>query len=219
MPATIDPHPATAPDPEEDIAAHRAENPSPEPAGLPAETDTNPDPPVRDTRPEAPPPAADAGAAATTTVDEDGGLPRAPDVPQTRPNRTEQPTPPLPDVLTIVRDHVIPALVERRVIDRRDRPVVVQADRRDPSPSATAPVVSVDGVRTRAGDQPGPVPDGQLSPQHGTTPVAAPSVSVSIDRVVVTQAPPKQPPPQPVRPSPRPSVDHEAYLARRRAPR
>jgi hypothetical protein len=92
-------------------------------------------------------------------------------------------------VVTLLREHVVPVLVERRAIERRERPVV--ADR----PAVPRPgTVSVAPVDVSSEDE-------------------APQVNVNIGRVVVTRPQPPAPP----APSPRPTtVDHDAYLARRR---
>ena len=84
----------------------------------------------------------------------------------------------------------MPVLVERRAVERRERPVV-----------ASRPAVP----------RPGTV---SVAPLDVVTEDEAPQVNVSIGRVVVTRAPA---PPAPA-PSARPTtVDHDAYLARRRA--
>ncbi len=144
-----------------------------------------------------PPPARRAPARAVVAPPEPA-VPRAPepppevDAPPSPARRARRPPRRSPevDVVTLLREHVLPVLVERRAVERRERTVV--ADR----PAVPRPgTVSVAPVDVVAEDEP-------------------PQVNVSIGRVVVTRAPAPPPPAPSQRPT---TVDHEAYLARRRA--
>lgn len=169
-----------------------------------------PDPPVAARegrrRPEAddrPPPAA-------------APAPLAP-APGRRRRRRPAPGPapaPALDLAALLREHVVPALVDRGAVSRDERPVVAEphsaagARRQDPprpgtvAVHATPPAISAP-ARLQLGD-----------PEERD---GSPAVHLHIDRVVVTRAAPPAPP-APASPprAPRRTVDHAAYLARRR---
>jgi hypothetical protein len=102
------------------------------------------------------------------------------------------------DVVTLLREHVVPVLVERGHVRRTERPVVLErpsAAARQPSPGTIS--VTPEAVELDA-------------------PEAEPQVNLNIGRVVVTHAPapaPRAPAP------PTQTVDHADYLARRKARR
>jgi hypothetical protein len=110
-----------------------------------------------------------------------------------------------------LRDHVMPALVDRGVVSRAERPVV-----EPPRPAAAthrpqAPRPGSVAVRATA---PATVSHEVAEPPDARGP--DPTVHLHIDRVLVTRAPAPAPPaPAPPRPQRR-TVDHDAYLARRR---
>jgi len=115
----------------------------------------------------------------------------------------DAPPPPAVDVVTLLREHVVPVLVERGVVSRRERPVVAAARPSAPPRPGTVSVA--------------PVAPAQVEP--AAPEAGPPQVNVTIGRVEVTRAPSPRPPTAPAAP-PRPStVDHDAYLARRRAQR
>ncbi|MET8909974.1 hypothetical protein [Micromonospora sp. NPDC004551] len=110
-----------------------------------------------------------------------------------------------PDLARLLRERLGPALIARRAVAPGERLVFV--DR--PAPASPPPRPGTAEVRT------GPIRPAH-TPPPGTAADAPPSgdVHLHIDRVVVTRAPA---PPPPAPPPPAPStVDHTAYLARRR---
>jgi hypothetical protein len=114
-----------------------------------------------------------------------------------------QAPPPEVDVVTLLREHVVPVLVERGVVSRRERPVVAAARPSAPPRSGTVSIAPAAPAQVEP-----------VAPEAGP-----PQVNVTIGRVQVTRAPSPRPPAAPAAP-PRPStVDHDAYLARRRAQR
>ncbi|MFC0031709.1 hypothetical protein ACFFMM_19495 [Micromonospora chaiyaphumensis] len=108
-----------------------------------------------------------------------------------------------PDLARLLRERLGPALTARRAVEPGERLVFV--DR----PTGAPPRPGTAEVRT------GPVRPAP-TPPPGTAQDAPPSgdVHLHIDRVVVTRAP-APPPPAPPPPA-RSTVDHAAYLARRR---
>ena len=130
-----------------------------------------------------------------------------------RPAPGPAPAPAL-DLAALLREHVVPALVDRGAVSRDERPVVAE-------PHSAA------GARRQDPPRPGTVgrardPAGHLrarAPQLGDPEErdGSPAVHLHIDRVVVTRAAPPAPP-APASPprAPRRTVDHAAYLARRR---
>ena len=115
----------------------------------------------------------------------------------------QAPPPPEVDVVTVLREHVVPMLVERGVVSRRERPVVAAARPSAPPRPGTVSVA--------------PAAPAQVEP--AAPEAGPPQVNVTIGRVEVTRAPSPRPPTAPAA-APRPStVDHDAYLARRRAQR
>ncbi|MFG1658463.1 hypothetical protein ACGFIY_18250 [Micromonospora chersina] len=110
-----------------------------------------------------------------------------------------------PDLARLLRERLGPALVARRAVEPGERLVFV--DR--PAPAGTPPRPGTAEVRT------GPVrPAPAAPPGAAEDPPPAGDVHLHIDRVVVTRAP-SPPPPAPAPPA-RSTVDHAAYLARRR---
>ncbi|MFE9959727.1 hypothetical protein [Micromonospora sp. NPDC005299] len=109
-----------------------------------------------------------------------------------------------PDLARLLRERLGPALIARRAVQSGERLVFV--DR--PARAGAPPRPGTAEVRTgsiRPAPTP-PAPTGEAPP--------AGDVHLHIDRVVVTRAPA---PPPPAPPPPTPStVDHAAYLARRR---
>jgi hypothetical protein len=133
---------------------------------------------------------------------------------------TGKPRPPVPDLATLLRTHVLPHLADRGAVSR-DEIVVVDdtpngspARRRDPPGTGTVSV-RTGQVRSHGSEASGPRAD-----RGAPAGSAAPEVNVHIDRVVVTRAPapPSTPAPVPA-PTPRSGrtrVDHAGYLTRRR---
>ncbi|GGR76816.1 hypothetical protein GCM10010169_21250 [Micromonospora fulviviridis] len=111
----------------------------------------------------------------------------------------------MPDLARLLRERLGPALTARRAVEPGERLVFV--DR--PAPAGAPPRPGTAEVRT------GPVRPAPATPP-GTAGDAPPAVDVHlhIDRVVVTRAP-TPPPPAPAPPA-KSTVDHAAYLARRR---
>ncbi|MEW2330069.1 hypothetical protein AB0880_19915 [Micromonospora chersina] len=110
-----------------------------------------------------------------------------------------------PDLARLLRERLGPALIARRAVEPGERLVFV--DR--PAPAGTPPRPGTAEVRTGR-IRPAPaVPPGTVE-----DPPPAGDVHLHIDRVVVTRAP-TPPPPAPAPPA-RSTVDHAAYLARRR---
>jgi hypothetical protein len=104
---------------------------------------------------------------------------------------------------------LVPALVDRGVVERDEKPV--DAPAHGPvSPPAGKFMVQAGNVAALT-----PPPKAEVdTPRASDAPA---DVHVHIDRVVVTRAPGPPPPPAPPPPTPpRSTVDHEAYLARRR---
>jgi len=113
------------------------------------------------------------------------------------------------DLAGLLRRHVVPALVDRGVVDRDEKPV----DRPAHGPASPPPGRFMVEARDVAAPRPHPNSETDI-PRAADTP---PDVHVHIDRVVVTRAPgPPPPPTPPPSPPPRSTVDHDAYLARRR---
>jgi hypothetical protein len=117
----------------------------------------------------------------------------------------------VPELAVLLREHVVPALVERRVVSREERVVVAEPSNAAPPPRQAAPGPGTVSVRATPPAATPPEPAGQR-PAHRSEP----TVQLHIDRVVVTRAPAPTPPPAPVPRPPRRTVDHAAYLARRR---
>jgi hypothetical protein len=117
------------------------------------------------------------------------------------------------DLAVLLREHVMPALVDRGALGRDERPVVAEprspasARRQAPPGPGRVAVRATPPVFAPAGHEPG-------GPQE---PDADPAVHLHIDQVLVTRAPaPTPPPPAPPPRALRRTVDHAAYLARRR---
>ncbi|MFG3577591.1 hypothetical protein [Micromonospora chersina] len=168
----------------------------PEPdAAVPATTA----PPALTRPPDVQPPPEAARSAAV--------VPPAPPAPAPAARRPA-PTPvraAAPDLARLLRERLGPALIARRAVEPGERLVFV--DR--PAPAGTPPRPGTAEVRT------GPIRPAPAGPT-GTAedPPPAGDVHLHIDRVVVTRAP-SPPPPAPAPPA-RTTVDHAAYLARRR---
>jgi hypothetical protein len=118
------------------------------------------------------------------------------------PSRRARAGAPALDLHTLLREHVVPALVDRGVVKRDEEPVDAPAQ----GPTIPPPGKFAVEARHVAGLPP-PLDAETAGP---SAPDRPPEVHVHIDRVMVTRAPP--PPPEP----PRSTVDHDAYLARRR---
>lgn len=103
----------------------------------------------------------------------------------------------------------MPALVERGVVSREERAVVAEPSTAAPAPRNDPPSPGTVTVRATppAASEPAEERPAQPSEQ---------AVHLHIDRVVVTRAPAPAPPPAPAPRPPRRTVDHAAYLARRR---
>ncbi|MEO3891428.1 hypothetical protein [Nonomuraea sp. B5E05] len=117
---------------------------------------------------------------------------------------------PVWDVARLLREHLGPELVARDVVEPRDRLIFV--DRL--ATAGAAPKPGTAEVRT---SEVRPAARTLGAPCVPASPSPIGDVHLRIDRVVVTRAaapPPPAPPPQP--PS---TVDHAAYLARRREDR
>ncbi|MFI6329645.1 hypothetical protein ACIBBG_15250 [Micromonospora chersina] len=188
--------PATPSETAPDRAAARAK-----PAG-PARREPN-GPAVTD-RPAATPPVA---APPPEVARPDTVVPPAPPAPAPAARRPA-PGPvraAAPDLARLLRERLGPALVARRAVEPGERLVFV--DR--PAPAGTPPRPGAAEVRT------GPIrPAPAVPPGAAEDPPPAGDVHLHIDRVVVTRAP-SPPPPAPAPPA-RSTVDHAAYLARRR---
>ncbi len=255
------PRPSTVP------AEFRSTPRAPEPTSAPATT-TDPDPdagaPLSGTAPAElrPPPLLGAAPEeATTLPDRDAGTtPTRPGRPVGDASRTPHGSPPprhqapLPDpeappidLTDVVRAHVLPALVARGLVDRRDRVEFVPEAARRPgddntSPPATTPpaggqrpgtrrsgtvTVTTSPARRTSGDATSAAPAGTPHPGRRAAaaagpraPSGPPQVHVHIDRVVVARPAPAARLPQPAPAQrPRPQPDHDAYLARRREDR
>jgi hypothetical protein len=115
----------------------------------------------------------------------------------------------VPDLAALLREHVMPALVERGVVSREERAVVAEPSNAAPAPRNDPPDPGTVTVRATppAASEPAEERPAQPSEQ---------AVHLHIDRVVVTRAPAPAPPPAPAPRPPRRTVDHAAYLARRR---
>lgn len=110
-----------------------------------------------------------------------------------------------PDLARLLRERLGPALIARRAVEPGERLVFV--DR--PAPAGTPPRPGTAEVRT------GPVRPAPAGPPGAAEDPPPPGdVHLHIDRVVVTRAP--SPPPSAPAPPARSTVDHAAYLARRR---
>ncbi|WP_433288015.1 hypothetical protein [Micromonospora sp. CA-244673] len=109
-----------------------------------------------------------------------------------------------PDLARLLRERLGPALIARRAVEPGERLVFVDRPVRAGAP----PRPGTAEVRT------GPIRPAPGSPGTAEDAPPAGDVHLHIDRVVVTRAPA---PPPPAPPTPPPStVDHTAYLARRR---
>jgi hypothetical protein len=142
---------------------------------------------------------------------------RVPSPPPRRRRRRAAPAPsatPTLDLAALLRDHVVPALVDRGALGRDERPIIAEpasaatARRHEPPRPGTVAVRATPATAAAAaGHEPEELPARD----------ADPAVHLHIDQVLVTRAPPPAPPP----PAPAPraarrTVDHAAYLARRR---
>jgi hypothetical protein len=196
--------------------AKRAEpsGPAPEPTRPPPEASAPPpEPPAQETPRREPPPAPAPESprgperprsprpAARRRAPRRRARPRAP-------TRTRTPT---PDLATLLHRHVIPALVDRGVVERGEGAI---------RPPVQGPASPPPGKFTiEAGNVAG-LPPAPPEPARDELPSRRPppDVHVHIDRVVVTRGP-SPPPPLPAPPEPAAApvstVDHDAYLARR----
>ncbi|MFD7324213.1 hypothetical protein ACFV9D_24465 [Streptomyces sp. NPDC059875] len=191
------------------------------------------DGPARD-RLDAPP--ADAGPVRSPEPDRPGtGTPHGtgatplPPRAGARPPAAGPSAPPVPDLLELVREHVVPALVERGLIAPGARPAVRRADEEPSGPDVSPDRPTVVAGRLRISSVPESDP---AWPQPGPG-----DVHVHIDRIEVhpshppAPSPPPQPPPSAPPPAPPPAagpaaarpaaphVDLDAYLAARRGER
>ncbi|MFI2651216.1 hypothetical protein [Micromonospora fulviviridis] len=164
--------------------------------------------------PDAPPGAADPPAATPPAAARPADparpaavLPPAPPAPAPAAQRPA-PTPvpaAAPDLARLLRERLGPALIARRAVEPGERLVFV--DR--PAPAGAPPRPGTAEVRT------GPIRAAPTPPPAAAEDAPPPGdVHLHIDRVVVTRAP-TPPPPAPAPPA-RSTVDHAAYLARRR---
>lgn len=118
---------------------------------------------------------------------------------------------PAPDVIALLREHLVPLLVARRVIEQSERIVVVERAADAPAPRCPLRPGVVEVSHTPV------APVAPNSPRTAEPPdsTPAPTVSLHIDRIVVNRGQASQR----SRPAPRPApatIDHDAYLARRR---
>ena len=120
------------------------------------------------------------------------------------------------DVTMLLREPVMALLRARGAVGPHERPLVREADAAPDAEVDPAPgTVVLQPVSTTVREVPRPgnaVPERRRPPP--AVPTGPPHVQVHIDRVLVTRAPVK--PPTPEAPPRRSTVDHEAYLARRR---
>ena len=139
--------------------------------------------------------------------------------PPAAPRRRRRPAPgpvatPALDLAALLRDHVVPALVERGAVSRDERPVVAAPSGAAAVRGRGAPRPGTIGVRATPAVVAAPA---RAEPGEPRERDADPAVHLHIDRVVVTRAPAPAPPqPAPPPRPPRRTVDHAAYLARRR---
>jgi hypothetical protein len=138
-----------------------------------------------------------------------GQTPTPPDPPGADSAPTpDRPPVPAPDPIVIVRDRVVPVLVQAGVLDAAEEVEVVNA-----AAGAPAGVGADRGVQLRV-DPPQP-----RHPRRDTSPPGRPpDVHVHIGRIEVVRAPAPPPSPPPAASAHRgaPAADHAAYLARRR---
>ncbi|HET6856788.1 MAG TPA: hypothetical protein VFH94_06810 [Streptomyces sp.] len=124
------------------------------------------------------------------------------------------------DLPTLLKDHVLPALVARGVVARDETPALTEGPNPD-APDAPAPgtvTVRPVGVRLPPAEPVRSPPVGRARSAPGERArraASSPSVHVHIGQVVVTRPPAVPPPPAPSPPGPSASTDHAAYLARR----
>ncbi|MFJ2865881.1 hypothetical protein [Kitasatospora sp. NPDC087314] len=124
------------------------------------------------------------------------------------PEHQGPPPPPatIPELLDLVREHVVPALARAGLITPGEPPAVRRAGEGQHAPEASPDRATVTAGRMRIT----PAPDGPRRAGVG-------EVHVHIDRVEVLPPapppapPPPPPPPEPSRPTPA-SVDLDAYL-------
>lgn len=109
------------------------------------------------------------------------------------------------DLAALLRDQVFAALVDRGAVPARERPVVVPPGKRATAPRPGTAAIRAEGVSAGRGPN--------RSARDDTAAAGPSNVHLHIDRVSVTRAAPPAPAPAPAT---RPSVDHAAYLARRR---
>ena len=107
------------------------------------------------------------------------------------------PPAPVPDLAVLLREHVVPALVDRGVVSRDERAVVAGRPAA-PAPRRAPPRPGHRAVRATPPAAPAP-----SSPAEPPARRSEPDVHLHIDRVVVTRAPAPAPP-QPPAPPPRP---------------
>ncbi|MGE2722349.1 hypothetical protein [Mycolicibacterium celeriflavum] len=113
----------------------------------------------------------------------------------------------MPDPLVLVREQVVPVLVDAGVLVSDERPAVVDAET-----TVAPPEPGEVQLRVESHERPEPAPpDSAPEPLLPTA-----DIHVHIDRIDVVRPQP-EPPPEPKRSAPRPRlVDHAEYLARRR---
>ncbi|MEQ4208804.1 hypothetical protein [Actinopolymorpha sp. B9G3] len=128
--------------------------------------------------------------------------------------------PPVPDLATLLRTHVLPHLADRGAVSRDEIVVVDDTPNGSPARHRDPPAAGTVSVRTGQVRSHGSEASGPRADRGAPAGRAAPEVNVHIDRVVVTRAPAPPPTPAPVSPptprSGRTRVDHAGYLTRRR---
>ena len=112
----------------------------------------------------------------------------------------------VPDTEVLVREHIVPVLVEREVVPGDAEARFAAPDRPHSRPARGQVVISTSRPEAMAGS----------TRMDGASEPPTPQVHVHIDRVEVVRPAAERPArPAPARPA-RPQVDHVAYLARRR---
>ena len=135
---------------------------------------------------------------------------------------SQPPPPPVtaPDPVAVVRDRVVPVLVEAGVLGADEEVEVVDAAAPKPASEVTT-AASRPGVQLRVdtANRAGPDRRDHTNPEPWKAPGSVPDVHVHIGRIEVIRAP-APPPPSPALPArvrrTTPAVDHADYLARRR---
>ncbi len=125
-----------------------------------------------------------------------------------------------PDPFAVVRDRVVPVLVEAGVLGADEEVQVVHAAAPKPASEVTT-AASRRGVQLRVdtADTAGENRRDGANPEPWKAPGSVPDIHVHIGRIEVIRAP-APPPPSPALPArvhrTTPAVDHAGYLARRR---